>query len=229
MNVAEVAALLREVRACTHCAAALPLGPRPVLQLDPRARILLASQAPGRRVHASGLPFDDASGDLLRQWMGLDRAQFYDPRLLAIVPMGLCFPGTGAAGDLPPRPECAPRWRARLLAALPRIELTLLVGRYAIDGHLRPPRSATLTRVVREWRSHAPAVLPLPHPSPRNRRWLAANPWFAEEVLPLLAERVRAIVATLPSGPSGPPRSLSPPSSPPSSLPRRSRGRGPGA
>lgn len=185
--------LLREVRACTHCAAALPHGPRPVLQLDPRARILIASQAPGRRVHASGLPFDDASGDLLRRWLGLDRARFYDPALLAIVPMGLCYPGTGSAGDLPPRPECAPKWRARLLAALPRIELTLLVGRYAIAWHLQPPRSATLAAIVGDWRRHAPALLPLPHPSPRNRRWLAANPWFGEELLPVLAGRVREI------------------------------------
>lgn len=186
--------LLHELRACTLCAAHLPLGPRPELQADRRARILIAGQAPGSKVHASGVPFDDASGDRLRQWMGLDHGRFYDASLVAILPMGFCYPGTGASGDLPPRPECAPQWRQRLLQALPAIELTLVIGQYAMDWHLpkahAKAKAKSLTDTVRGWRQHAEAVLPLPHPSPRNNRWLKANPWFADEVLPALRARV---------------------------------------
>jgi uracil-DNA glycosylase len=187
--------LLKEVRACTICADHLPHGPRPVLQADARSRILVAGQAPGRKVHASGVPFDDASGERLRQWMGLTREQFYDPTLVAILPMGLCYPGTGASGDLPPRRECAPQWRARLLQALPRIELTLVIGQYAMAWHLPGAATANLTETVRAWREHGNAVLPLPHPSPRNNIWLKANPWFALDVLPALQARVRALIA----------------------------------
>jgi uracil-DNA glycosylase len=187
--------LLKEVRACTICADHLPHGPRPVLQADARSRILVAGQAPGRKVHASGVPFDDASGERLRQWMGLTREQFYDPTLVAILPMGLCYPGTGASGDLPPRRECAPQWRARLLQALPRIELTLVIGQYAMAWHLPGAATANLTETVRAWREHGSAVLPLPHPSPRNNIWLKANPWFALDVLPALQARVRALTA----------------------------------
>jgi uracil-DNA glycosylase len=187
-------ALLAEVRACRLCEAHLPLGPRPVVQLDARARILIAGQAPGRRVHASGLPFDDPSGDRLRDWLGVDRAVFYDPARLAIVPMGFCYPGTGTSGDLPPRPECAPAWRAKLLANLGKLELTLAIGQYAQRWHLGPSRRS-LTEVVRGWRDHWPATLPLPHPSPRNNRWLRNNPWFEAEVVPVLRERVAAILA----------------------------------
>ncbi|MCP5283044.1 MAG: uracil-DNA glycosylase family protein [Rhodoferax sp.] len=186
--------LLREVRACRLCAAQLPLGPRPVLQLDPRARILIASQAPGRQAHAQGIPFADASGDRLRAWMGLTATQFYDPGLLAIVPMGLCFPGTGASGDLPPRPECAPRWRAELMAALPALQLTLVIGRYAQAWHL-PGTARAVTARVAAWRDHGPGVMPLPHPSGRNNRWLQRNPWFAQELLPALQARIAAILA----------------------------------
>ncbi len=188
------AALLAQVRACTQCAAQLPHGPRPVLQFDARARILLAAQAPGRKVHASGVPFDDASGERLRAWLGLTRAAFYDPRLLAIVPMGLCYPGKGASGDLPPRRECAPRWRAPLLGRLRQLQLTLVVGQYALAYHLPAERSG-LTVAVRGWRRHWPQVVPLPHPSPRNNGWLRANPWFERELLPRLRERVAQIVA----------------------------------
>ena len=188
-------ALLAAVRACTLCAAQLPAGPRPVLQAAGTAHILIAGQAPGRKVHATGLPFDDASGERLRQWLGIDRAVFHDPARVAILPMGFCYPGTGASGDLPPRPECAPAWRAPLLAAVPGIALTLVIGQYAQDWHLPAPAAARLTDRVRAWRSHWPAVVPLPHPSPRNNRWLKQNPWFAAEVLPALQQRVQQVLA----------------------------------
>lgn len=192
--------LLKEVRACTICAEHLPHGPRPVLQADARARILIAGQAPGRKVHDSGVPFDDASGNRLREWMGIDRALFYDPELVAILPMGLCYPGTGKSGDdLPPRRECAPQWRARLLQAMPRIELTLVIGQYAMDWHLPDAAATSLTDTVRAWQARGPATMPLPHPSPRNNIWLKANPWFAADVLPVLQARVRAIVNRAPS------------------------------
>ena len=187
--------LLKEVRACTVCAAHLPLGPRPVLQVDARARILINGQAPGRKVHASGVPFDDASGDRLRQWMGIDRAVFYDAKTIAILPMGLCYPGTGKSGDLPPRRECAPQWRAPLLAAMPNIELTLVIGQYAMAWHLPDANPGKLTETVRAWQAQWPALLPLPHPSPRNNIWLKANPWFSAEVLPALQARIRALLA----------------------------------
>jgi len=187
--------LLREVRACEACAAELPLGPRPVLRAAPEARILVVGQAPGRRVHASGVPWDDPSGRRLRDWLGVDAATFYDERRFAIVPMGFCYPGTGRAGDLPPRPECAELWHARLLAHLPRIELTLLLSRFAIDRYIGPARGATLADVARDWRRYAPARLPMPHPSPRNNRWLGRNPWFEAEVVPYLRRQVRRILA----------------------------------
>lgn len=185
--------LLPQVLACRLCAPVLPLGPRPVLQVHREARILIAGQAPGRRVHASGIPFDDPSGDRLREWLGVDRPTFYDPRRIAILPMGFCYPGTGPNGDLPPRPECAPAWRAQLLAALPAVQLTLVVGQYAQAYHL-PGAPASVTEAVRGWRDHWPSVLPLPHPSPRNQRWLATNPWFARQVLPALRRRVRELL-----------------------------------
>lgn len=186
--------LLKEVRACTICAADLPHGPRPVLQADARARILIASQAPGGKVHASGVPFDDASGKRLRQWMGVSRKQFYDPELVAILPMGFCYPGTGSSGDLPPRRECAMQWRARLLRALPRVELTLVIGQHAMAWHLPGAAATSLTDTVRRWRERWPEVLPLPHPSPRNNIWLKANPWFAVDVLPAVQARVRSLI-----------------------------------
>lgn len=185
--------LVASARACTLCAPHLPLGPRPVFQVDPRARILIAGQAPGRRVHASGIPFDDASGDRLRDWLGIDRAAFYDVRRVAILPMGFCYPGTGAGGDLPPRPECASTWRDDFMAQLPAVELTLVLGQYAMDYHLKTGRTA-VTEVVRDWQRHWPAALPLPHPSPRNNRWLVRNPWFAETVLPVLRARVASVL-----------------------------------
>jgi uracil-DNA glycosylase len=186
--------LLNEVRACTICAAHLPAGPRPVLQVHAAARILIAGQAPGRKVHASGVPFADASGERLCEWMGVKRDVFYNPETVAILPMGFCYPGTGTSGDLPPRRECAPQWRARLLAALPKIELTLVIGQYAMAWHLPECARANLTDTVRAWRRRWPAVLPLPHPSPRNNLWLKANPWFVAEVVPELQSRVKTIV-----------------------------------
>jgi uracil-DNA glycosylase len=173
----------------------LPLGPRPVLQAHPAARLLIAGQAPGRKVHESGVPFDDASGDRLREWLGIDKSVFYDPARVAILPMGFCYPGTGTSGDLPPRAECAPAWRNRLLAAMPKIELTLAIGQYAQAWHLGAARQATLTETVRHWRECGPGLLPMPHPSPRNNIWLKRNPWFAAELLPALRARVASILA----------------------------------
>lgn len=186
-------ALLAEVRACTLCAPYLPLGCRPVLQADASSRILIAGQAPGRKVHERGIPFADASGDRLRDWMGISRETFYDASKIAILPMGFCYPGTGRSGDLPPRPECAPTWRAPLLSQLQQIGLTLVIGQYAMAYHL-PQAREPLTEVVRRWREHWPIVLPLPHPSPRNNIWLKRNPWFAEDVLPALRARIAEIL-----------------------------------
>jgi uracil-DNA glycosylase len=188
-----LAALLRDVRACRLCAPHLPLGPRPVLQLHAQARILLAGQAPGRRVHESGVPFDDPSGERLRNWLGIGPEVFYDPTRVAILPMGMCFPGTGRSGDLPPRPECAPAWREPLLRQLPRLELTVVIGRYAMDYHLGAA-GATVTAAVQDWRRHWPAVVPLPHPSPRNNLWLRRNAWFEKELVPQLRERVAGLL-----------------------------------
>ena len=186
--------LLREVRACTICTAHLPQSPRPVLQAGATARILIAGQAPGRKVAASGVPFDDASGDRLRAWMGIDKAAFYDPDFIAILPMGFCYPGTGTSGDLPPRAECAATWRARLLEQLPSIRLTLVIGTYAQAWHLKPAGTgANLTATVGAWREQGARMLPLPHPSPRNNGWLKRNPWFEADVLPELKARVHAL------------------------------------
>lgn len=186
--------LLDEVRACTRCAASLPLGPRPVVQADPAARLLIVGQAPGRRVHETGIPFNDPSGERLRDWLGLSREIFYDARRVALVPMGFCYPGTGRSGDLPPRPECAATWRARLLAGLPGIRLTLIIGQYAQAWHL-PESRESLTARVAAWREFWPERVPLPHPSPRNNLWLKRNPWFEAELLPVLRQRVAALLA----------------------------------
>lgn len=185
--------LLKQVRACTVCAAHLPLGPRPVVQAHESARILIAGQAPGRKVHETGIPFNDVSGNRLRQWLGLSPDVFYDETKLAILGMGFCFPGTGKSGDLPPRPECAPTWRAPLLAQLPNIRLTLVLGQYAMAYHL-PGRGKTLTEVVSGWQRDWPNIVPLPHPSPRNQAWLKRNPWFESDVLPLLRSRIAEVL-----------------------------------
>lgn len=181
--------LLKSVRRCRLCEQFLPAGPRPVLQADSRARILVAGQAPGRRVHESGVPFDDPSGDRLRDWLGLSRDEFYAGDKVAILPMGFCYPGTGKSGDLPPRPECAPAWRNELLAMMPGIRLTVVIGQYAQQWHLQALKK-NLTETVRAWKDYDDGVIPLPHPSPRNNRWLKKNPWFSSEVLPELRRRV---------------------------------------
>jgi uracil-DNA glycosylase len=188
--------LLAEIRACQLCAEHLPHGVRPVLQASATARLLIVSQAPGRKVHASGVPFDDVSGDRLRDWLGVDKTTFYDARRIAIVPMGFCFPGSARGADLPPRRECAPTWHPRLLPMLKKVELTLAIGRYAQVGLLGPQAGTSLTETVHAWRTHlARGVLPLPHPSPRNQLWTKRNPWFADELLPVLRERVAHALA----------------------------------
>ena len=186
--------LLVAVRGCRACATQLPLGPRPVLQVAASAQILIVGQAPGARVHASGVPWDDRSGERLRDWMGVGAQRFYDESCVAIVPMGLCCPGRAASGDLPPRRECAPLWLDRLLAELPRVELTLLVGAYAQAHFLRAAGHTSVTDTTRNWRVHQPRIIPLPHPSPRNVAWFKANPWFIDELLPVLQERVRELL-----------------------------------
>jgi uracil-DNA glycosylase len=185
--------LLQDVRACTLCAVQLPLGPRPVVQIHPSARILIVGQAPGRKVHATGVPFDDASGDRLRDWLGISREVFYDAQSVAILPMGFCYPGTGKSGDLPPRSECAPAWRAPLLTQLKSVQLTLVIGQYAQAYHL-PEDATSVTESVQAWRKHWPHTVPLPHPSPRNNLWLKRNPWFANELLPTLQARVSDVL-----------------------------------
>jgi uracil-DNA glycosylase len=193
MASASLKALLPQVHACRICEGALPLGPRPILQIHAEARILIAGQAPGRRVHETGIPFDDPSGDRLRDWLGVDRASFYNPRHFAILPMGFCYPGTGRSGDLPPRPECAPAWRTTLLAVLKQLQLTLVLGQYAQAYHLGGG-TGSVTEMVQAWRSYWPSRLPLPHPSPRNQLWVSRNPWFLKEVLPALRRRVKEVL-----------------------------------
>ncbi len=185
--------LLSQVRACRICETHLPLGPRPVVQLDHHARILIVGQAPGRKVHDSGVPFNDPSGNRLRDWLGVTRDVFYDPKLIALVPMGFCFPGSGRSGDLPPRPECAPAWREQLLGHLARVELTLVLGQYAQAYHFGKGRQS-LTELVKSWRTYWPHMVPLPHPSPRNNLWLRRNPWFEVEVVPSLRKRVAELL-----------------------------------
>jgi uracil-DNA glycosylase len=187
--------LVAEVERCRLCAAHLPLGPRPVLRASATARLLIVGQAPGTKVHASGIPWNDRSGDRLREWLGVDRDTFYDRRRIAIMPMGFCYPGRDrGGGDAPPRPECAPTWHDRLLARMPKVELTLLVGSYAQARYLGPRRAATLTATVAAWADHGPRFMPLPHPSWRNTAWLKANPWFVRDLLPVLRAKVAALV-----------------------------------
>lgn len=186
--------LIDQVRHCTLCAEHLPHGVRPVLQIHPNAKILIAGQAPGRKVHESGIPFDDASGDRLRDWMGINKETFYNPEKIAILPMGFCYPGTGKSGDLPPRPESAVAWREKLMQQLPQLELILAIGQYAQAYHLAEKKK-TLTETVLNWQDYlvadGPAILPLPHPSPRNNIWLKRNPWFVTDVLPALKKQIQ--------------------------------------
>ena len=185
--------LLGSVRNCRVCEADLPLGPRPVLQAGSTARILIVGQAPGVRVHNSGIPWDDASGERLRRWTGVGNDSFYDASQVAIIPMGLCYPGRGQGGDLPPRRECAELWLDPLLARLPQIELTLLIGLHAQRHFLGRRRKASLTETVKAWREFAPECFPLPHPSARNTPWFQRNPWFEHDLVPALRRRVDAL------------------------------------
>ncbi|MFQ5955436.1 MAG: uracil-DNA glycosylase family protein [Kiloniellales bacterium] len=187
-------ALLEEIRACQVCAAHLPHGPRPVLRVRETAQVMIVGQAPGRRVHETGIPWNDPSGDRLRRWLGVDRATFYDAGRIAIVPTGFCYPGTVDGADLPPRPECAPLWHPRLLPHLPKLALTVLVGRYAQAYHLGQRCRGSVRQTVAAWREFAPAIFPTPHPSWRSTAWLKRNPWFEAEVLPALRARLNALL-----------------------------------
>lgn len=188
--------LLSEIRACTACEPELPLGARPVLQASPQSRILIVGQAPGTKVHQTGIPWNDASGKRLREWLGVDAETFYDPTQFAIVPMGFCYPGRAASGDKPPRPECAPMWMDQILARLKNIELTLLVGLYAQRYFLGGANKPSLTDTVMAWEEYGPRYVPLPHPSPRNVAWFKRNAWFGEEVVPMLKARVAGVLET---------------------------------
>ena len=186
--------VLRDVRACRICEGELLLGPRPVVQVASTARLLIVGQAPGSKVHRSGIPWDDASGDRLRDWLGLDRSTFFNDAKVAILPMGFCYPGAGKnGGDNPPRPECAPTWHERLLKHLPNRELTLLVGRYAHRYYLDAARKTSMTEAVRAFSQYRPELFPLPHPSWRSVIWMRKNPWFEEEVIPELRKAVRKL------------------------------------
>jgi len=188
-NTKNLIPILNSVAGCTLCPD-LALGPKPIVQLNPSAKILIAGQAPGRKTHHKGIPFDDPSGDRLRDWMGLSRDTFYDETIVAVLPMAFCYPGTGKGGDLPPPKRCAEHWRVKLLDLMPDIQLTLVIGQYALDWHLGDKQARNLTETVRQWADFWPELLPMPHPSPRNNRWLKTIPWFADEVLPVLKKRV---------------------------------------
>ena len=177
------------------CEAHLPLGPRPIVQVGVGARLLIVGQAPGARVHASGVPWDDASGERLRAWLGIDKTRFHDPEQVAIVPVGFCYPGRGGGGDLPPRKECTPLWLDRVLAQLPRIELTVLIGSHAQRQFVGATNKPSLTETVTAFADYAPRFIPVPHPSPRNTAWFQRHPWFERDLLPVLRERVQAVLS----------------------------------
>lgn len=186
--------ILTDIRACRICEAELPEGPRPVVRASRTAKILIVGQAPGRRVHETGIPFNDPSGDRLRDWMGIDRDAFYDESRVNILPMGFCYPGTGKSGDLPPRPECASHWRQKLMSELGKIEFTLIIGQYAMDWHLKEKKKKTVTETVKSYEEFWPDHAVLPHPSPRNNIWLKRNPWFEEEIIPRIQARIRTLL-----------------------------------
>lgn len=195
--------LVVRAQACTVCAEHLPHAPRPVFRIAPTARLLIVGQAPGRRVHETGIPWNDPSGDTLRGWLGMAREQFYDVSNIAIVPTGLCYPGTVKGGDLPPRPECATLWHQPMRDAMPDIQLTLLIGAYAQAYYLGKRRGRTLADTVAAWHECPPGLFPLPHPSPRNRLWFKHHPWFEQEVLPALRKQAGAVLATIDNGDTG--------------------------
>ena len=188
--------LLKKIKACEVCKDHLPLGSNPVVRCSETAKILIVGQAPGTKVHKSGIPWDDASGKRLREWMQVDNATFYNEKQIAIVPMAFCYPGKGKSGDLPPRKECAPLWHEQLLSKAPNIQLTLLIGQYAQNYYLKDKMKANLTETVKHFRDYLPGYIALPHPSPRNEFWLRRNQWFSEEVLPELRHTIAKILAS---------------------------------
>lgn len=192
--MSQIKKLLKQIRACQVCVGELPLGPRPVLQMSAESKILIVGQAPGIKVHETGIPWNDPSGERLREWLGLDRELFYDPELVAIVPVGFCYPGRGKSGDNPPRKECYELWHGKIQKQLPDIRLTLLVGGYAQQRYLGNKMQETATETIRHWRDYAPDYVPLPHPSPRNNIWLKKNPWFEKEVVPEVRSYVQNII-----------------------------------
>jgi len=183
--------LLDKIRQCRFCENMLPLGPRPVVQLSAFSKVVIIGQAPGRRVHESGVPWNDASGKTLRRWLDVDEQTFYDPQSFGIMPMGFCYPGKAGSGDLPPRPECAPMWHSQILANFQTAPLILLIGQYAQAYYLRKNSKGSLTETVRHYREYLPQYFPLPHPSPRNQNWVKINPWFTEEVIPCLRDEIQ--------------------------------------
>ena len=191
----KLTALVKEIHACQLCAEHLPLGPNPIVQTSTSASILIIGQAPGTKVHNTGIPWNDPSGNRLRDWMQIDKQTFYDHQKIAIMPMGFCYPGKGKSGDLPPRPECAPTWHNNLRALMPNIKLTLLIGLYAQNHYLQKGRKKTLTETVRAWQEYTPHYLPMPHPSPRNQLWLKKNAWFERDVVTELRKRVHKLIA----------------------------------
>lgn len=188
--------LLSEIRSCSVCKQHLPLGPRPIVAAHKNSKILIIGHAPGTKVHASGIPWDDQSGKQLRKWMGITNEQFYDETMVAQMPMGFCYPGKGKTGDMPPRPECAPLWHDKLLKQLPNIELTILIGQYSQKRYLGNIMEKNLTETVRNYQKYLPKYFVIPHPSPRNRFWLTKNPWFEKEVQPNLEERIAKTLVT---------------------------------
>ncbi len=187
--------LLKEIRQCTICKELLPHNPRPVLSASRKAKVLIIGQAPGRKVHESGIPWDDKSGELLRQWLGVSDEVFYDPEKISLVPMGFCYPGKGKSGDLPPRPECAEAWHDKLMKGLTDVKLTVIIGQYAQAEYLKERRKRTLTDTVRSFEEYIPELIPIPHPSPRNRIWLKKNLWFESDLLPVLKDQVRSALS----------------------------------
>lgn len=194
VSTTEYKKLESDAKNCTLCTPYLPLGPRPIFQIHPKAKILVAGQAPGSKVHVTGIPFDDPSGDRLREWMGIGKSIFYNSEQVAILPMGFCYPGTGKSGDLPPRKECSDKWRNLLLNIMPNIQLTLVIGQYALDWHLKNQKKKNLTETVKAWKEYWPEHLPLPHPSPRNNIWLKKNAWFEEDIVPELKRHIAQLL-----------------------------------
>jgi uracil-DNA glycosylase len=186
--------ILSEVRNCTVCKAFLPKVPRPIIQASSVSKIVIIGQAPGRKVQDSGIPWDDASGNNLREWLGVDKQTFYNEKIFALIPMGFCFPGSGKSGDLPPRPECAPLWHQQVLKSMTEIKLTLLIGQYAQNYYLKSPVKITLTETVKNYNDYLPNYIPLPHPSPRNNIWQKKNKWFKESLIQVLQEKVESLL-----------------------------------